>query len=680
MTELRDEGLKALRTLVGSDDADFRDHQWEAIAALVEERRRVLVVQRTGWGKSAVYFVATQLLRARGAGPTLLVSPLLALMRDQIDAAARGGVRAHRITSDNKDEWEQVTEALERDEVDLLLVAPERFANPGFRADVLPQIAPRVGLLVIDEAHCISDWGHDFRPDYRRLTEVVDGLASGVPVLCTTATANDRVVDDIVDQLGADLVVLRGPLDRASLALDVIHLPTQPQRLAWLAEHLPTLPGTGIVYTLTVADAQTVAEWLRFRGIAARAYSGGETTETRIEIEEQLKRNEIKCVVATSALGMGYDKPDLAFVVHFQVPGSAIAYYQQVGRAGRKLDHAYGIALVGHEDRQIQDWFINTAFPPRDKAEAIVGLLGEAGGWVTMRELQEAVNARQSRVEAMLKILEVEGVVERDGRKWRRTDVEWEYPQERVEAVTARRREEQVRMREFLDGDACLMEFLRRELDDPDAAPCGRCARCLSRELVPHEYGTEVAREALSYLREQTHDIEPRKKWPDMKNIPAEHRAEWGRVLSVGDDARIVEEQKAKGRFDDDLVDALAAMVRRWSPDPMPTWVTCVPSLRNPDLVPSLAQRLAAKLGLPFHAAVTKVRETETQQDLDNSAQQLRNVAGAFVVADAAPDGPVLLVDDAVDSRWTLTVVVQSLREAGGGAVFPLALARLQGD
>jgi ATP-dependent DNA helicase RecQ len=682
VTDLQDRARAALRALVG-DDAEFRGDQFEAIHALVAERRRTLVVQRTGWGKSAVYFVATKLLRDQGAGPTLLISPLLSLMRNQIDAGGMGGVRAARITSDNTEDWERIVDAMQRDEIDLLLVAPERFANRRFQSEMLPLIASRVGLVVIDEAHCISDWGHDFRPDYRRITSVLDLLPAGVPVLCTTATANDRVVEDIVGQLGDDLCVLRGPLDRESLALDVVHLPSPAQRLAWLVETIPKLPGTGIVYTLTVEDARRVTSWLRMHRIDARAYFGNETTEAKIEIERLLQTNAVKCVVATSALGMGYDKPNLAFVVHFQVPGSAVAYYQQVGRAGRAIDQAFGIALSGREDRQIQDWFINTAFPPREHAEQVVALVSERHDWVKLAELEREVNLRRSRLTNMLKVLEVEGVVERDGQKWRRTSAPWEYPQARVAAVTARRHEEQDRMREFLEGSGCLMEFLRRELDDPTAAPCGRCARCLGHPLFPHAVAVDLARDAVGFLRNQWLTLEPRKQWPNGARIPANQQAEPGKLLGVSGDGGwsvAAVEQRARDHYDDDLVEALTELTRGKAPDPRPTWVTCVPSLRRPDLVSSLAARFAARVQLPFRPVVTKVHECAPQTELDNSAQQYRNVEDAFSVVGAVPDGPVYLVDDFVDSRWTLTFVAARLREAGAGPVFPLALAQARSD
>src|SRR5437588_9016920 len=263
---LRDEAETCLRALAG-EHARLREDQWTAIRALVAERRRALVVQRTGWGKSAVYFVATALLRARGGGPTLIVSPLLALMRNQVDAAARAGIAARTINSANLDEWDQVAEEVRAGAVDVLLVSPERLNNPGFRDDVLPRLAGTTGLVVIDEAHCVSDWGHDFRPDYRRLRTLLAELPPGIPVLATTATANARVTTDVADQLG-DALVLRGALDRESLRLGVLSLPTAAHRLAWLADQLDRLPGSGIIYTLTVAAAEETAAFLRSRGFA----------------------------------------------------------------------------------------------------------------------------------------------------------------------------------------------------------------------------------------------------------------------------------------------------------------------------------------------------------------------------------------------------------------------------
>src|SRR3954470_15054656 len=439
---------EVLRRLAG-EHAVLRDDQWLAIEALVVDRRRVLCVQRTGWGKSAVYFVATALLREQGSGPTLLVSPLLALMRNQVLAADALGLRARTINSANRDDWQPIFDELQRDEVDLLMISPERLNNPAFRSDVLPDFVDRVGLLVVDEAHCISDWGHDFRPDYRRIAALLPTLSADVAVLCTTATANDRVVADVEAQLQTEagaLLTLRGPLERESLRLEVVNLPGSAERLAWLATHVPNLPGSGIVYCLTIRDVALVTDWLRKQGISAEPYSGESDPESRPGVESRLLNNEVKCVVATSALGMGYDKPDLGFVVHYQSPGSPIAYYQQVGRAGRKLAESDAVLLRGFEDRQIQDYFINVAFPPEQRVRDVLDVLESSEEPQSLPAIEQQVNVRRGRLEAMLKVLEVEGAVARTGSKWSRTSVPWEYDAERVERVTAVRRAEQKAM------------------------------------------------------------------------------------------------------------------------------------------------------------------------------------------------------------------------------------------
>ena len=663
------EGL--LRRLTASPASTFRPGQWEAIEQLVERRGRVLVVQRTGWGKSAVYFVATRLLRQAGAGPTLLVSPLLALMRNQIAMAERAGVRAATINSGNRQEWEGIEADVREGSVDILLVSPERLNNPRFRHEVLPDLVQGVGLLVVDEAHCISDWGHDFRPDYRRIARVLQVLPAGVPVLCTTATANDRVVHDVVAQLGDDLGVIRGPLERESLALAAVALPDPPQRLAWLASVIPTLDGSGIVYCLTIADTERVAGWLRSRGIDAVAYSGQSDSDDRIALEDDLLANRVKVVVATSALGMGFDKPDLSFVVHYQNPGSPIAYYQQVGRAGRALDQAAGVLLLGREDAEIQDYFIRTAFPPKDQATQVVGLLEERAGPVSPAELEGHVNARRSRMESMLKVLEVEGAVERVSGGWRRTVQPWAYDGDRVERVTALRRVEQAAMNDYAATSGCRMAFLRRQLDDPVDADCGRCDNCGGRRWDVAVDPRLVA-EAVRHVRGTILEIEPRKRWPSGMAgvggaIGADRRLLSGRALRASGDG-------GWAGGPDELLQAAAALIRRWAPEPAPGWVTCVPSTSSPTFT-GFARRLAADLGLEFCPVVRRVRAGRPQREMQNSAQQLANVLGAFEVAAPVPAGPVLLVDDTVDSRWTLTAVGAALREAGSGPVHPFVLS-----
>lgn len=685
--------LRLLRQALGNAGAEFRGGQWEAIDALVNRRERLLVVQRTGWGKSSVYFIATRILRVRGRGPTLIVSPLLALMRNQIEAAERLGVSALTINSTNREAWNEIQRAVRNGEADALLVSPERLANEEFVSNVLLPIAEQIGLLVVDEAHCISDWGHDFRPDYRRLVNILQRMPANVPILGTTATANNRVVDDVQTQLG-DIGIQRGSLMRSSLALQTIQLPTQAERLAWLAEHVASLPGTGIIYTLTKRDAKQVSDWLQSHEIESRAYFGGVSDDAfedshafRQHLEQQLLDNKIKVLVATPALGMGYDKPDLGFVLHYQMPGSIVAYYQQVGRAGRAIEHAVGILMAGEEDGQIHEYFRKSAFPKETWVRKILEELAESDG-LTTPQLEEAVNLRSGQIEQVLKFLSVENPapVIKSGSQWQRAPVPYSMDHDKIERLTEQRETEWDEVRRYVAEEGCLMEFLARALDDEDPQPCGKCARCLGRPIVTPTFSREIAISATRYLRQAELELQCKKQvtrgaLPEYGlsgNIPAHLRPETGRILSRWGDAgwgQLVAYDKHSGHFRDELVHTVVEMLNvRWQPTPAPEWVTCVPSLNHPTLVPDFAVRLADALGLPFKPVVKKVKENEPQKVQQNKFYQCRNLDGVFGIEGSVPKEPVLLVDDVVDSGWTLTIAAALLLDAGSGPVWPCAL------
>ena len=693
MTEAtRDEAEHALRLLAGTD-ARLREDQWTAIEALVTGRRRALVVQRTGWGKSAVYFVATALLRARGAGPTVIVSPLLALMRNQVAAAARAGTRAVTVNSSNVEEWSGVYDAVQAGEVDVLLVSPERLNNPGFRDSVLPQLAATTGLLVVDEAHCISDWGHDFRPDYRRIRTLLDDLPAGTPVLATTATANARVVADVAEQLSEDTLVLRGALDRASLHLSVARLPSPAHRLAWLADSLDAIPGSGIVYTLTVAATEEVASYLRSRGVTAAAYSGRTDDAERRQAEDDLLGNRIKALVATSALGMGFDKPDLGFVVHLGAPASPIAYYQQVGRAGRGVDAAQVVLLPGAEDEAIWRYFASLGFPSEEQVRTTLAALGDTP--LSTAALEARVDLRRTRLETMLKVLDVDGAVRRVQGGWTATGTPWAYDADRYAKVAADRSAEQQAMRDYAATDGCRMEFLRRQLDDPEvdgpgSAPCGRCDNCTG---VPLDTTVSPAslEAANAVLGRPGVEVEPRKLWPTgmaatgvalSGRIPADRQAETGRALGRlsdigwGTRLRTLLADGADAPVPDDVLGAVIQVLAGWGWAERPAGVVALPSRTRPELLGSLAARLAEVGRLPLLGTLERTRD-EPRSGRSNSAQRLRAVAGSLAVPPGlALDGrAVLLVDDVVDSGWTLTEAARLLREAGAGPVLPLVLA-----
>ncbi len=696
VTWTKETAVELLRKSVGNPGAEFRTGQWECVDALVNRRQRILLVQRTGWGKSIVYFLTTRILRDRGSGPAIIISPLLALMRNQIDAAAAIGIRAVTINSANREQWQAVTRDIFDGKVDVLLISPERLANDSFIQEVLLPLGNRTGLLVVDEAHCISDWGHDFRPDYRRIISVIRQMPPNIPLLGTTATANNRVIGDVRDQLG-DIRILRGPLIRESLALQNIRLKDEADRLAWLKDQIPGLPGTGIVYTLTTRDAEQVAGWLLLNGIDAAAYHSEikhpdfpDSNTYRQHLEDRLLTNQLKVLVATTALGMGYDKPDLGFVIHYQAPGSVVAYYQQVGRAGRAISHARGILLSGREDGDIHEYFRRTAFPEKKWVTAILNALDDSDG-LTITQLQDRVNLRMSQLEKVLKLLSVESPspVIKEGRAWHRTALAWEMDQGRIDFLTEQRLAEWSEVQAYFDHPGCLMSFLRQALDDPVDTVCGKCANCAPENQLPGKPVFESAVSASGFLCRSERLLHPRKLIPKDVFLETDLSgnlekqgfcAKTGRILARWGGAgwgRIVAENKHAGRFDDSLVDAVTEMIQhRWEPDPAPEWVTCIPSRRHGDLVSDFTRRLSEALGIPFHPVITCSKSHPPQKGMHNRFHQCRNLDGVFAVTGNFPVAkPVLLVDDMIDSGWTLTVAAALLLRSGSGPVFPMALA-----
>ncbi|MEU5313366.1 RecQ family ATP-dependent DNA helicase [Streptomyces sp. NPDC021562] len=711
--DLRARADAVLARLVGDETgtARLREDQWRAIEALVADRRRALVVQRTGWGKSAVYFVATSLLRATGSGPTVIVSPLLALMRNQVEAAARAGIHARTINSSNTEDWDAIQAEIAAGEVDVLLVSPERLNNPDFRDQVLPRLAAATGLLVVDEAHCISDWGHDFRPDYRRLRTMLADLPAGVPVLATTATANARVTADVAEQLGtgggSDALVLRGPLDRESLSLSVLRLPDAAHRMAWLADHLDELPGSGIVYTLTVAAAEEVTAFLRQRGHVVASYTGKTENADRQQAEDDLLGNRVKALIATSALGMGFDKPDLGFVVHLGSPSSPIAYYQQVGRAGRGVEHAEVLLLPGREDEAIWSYFASLAFPSEDLVRRTLDVLSRAGGPMSLPALEPLVELRRSRLEAMLKVLDVDGAVKRVKGGWIATGQPWTYDAGRYAWVARQREAEQQAMREYAATADCRMEFLQRQLDDEGAKPCGRCDNC-ARPRFTADTSSAAVDAARVDLGRAGVEVEPRRMWPtglpaigiELKGrIPAGEQASPGRALGrlsdIGWGNRLrplLAPQAPDTEVPDDVAGAVVEVLADWAKgpggwaagaadaQPRPRGVVTVASRTRPRLVHSLGARIAEIGRLPLLGSVEYAHEAQPVSR-SNSAQRLKALDGALTVPPALADalaevqGPMLLVDDFTETGWTLAVAARLLRRAGARGVLPLVLA-----
>lgn len=678
-----DRAYEILRESYG-ENAKFREGQKEAIEAVVNEKR-TLVVQKTGWGKSLVYFLATKLLKEKKRdGITLIISPLLALMNNQIDSAQRLGLNIKTINSDNKDEWDNIiSDICDNNTVDALIISPERLANSDFVKDCLDKIKNRVNLFVVDEAHCISDWGHDFRPDYRRIVKILQLMPGNVPVLATTATANDRVVNDIVAQLGENLVISRGELIRESLAIQVIKLQKKEDRLAWLAENIEKMPGSGVVYCLTKADCDLVTDWLNENNIKSEKYYADISKEYKAIILDKFQKNEIKVLVATVAFGMGYDKPDIGFVIHFQRPANIVSYYQQIGRAGRGIELAYAVLLCGEEDEHINQYFINSAFPTEKDMNIVVDFITDNPG-KSISEIKGALNIRANRVEKTLKYLTVSDDIytEDVNRKkcYYKSAKKWKPDLERSEGITAIRYKEMQDMDEFTKQKGCYMKYIAEKLDDVNAKVCGKCSNC-GGLLFDERVGAETVQRAQQFIKSKFGVIEPRKQFPDKTKIESEFQFKGGIVLSNYADAGYgMAVQKGKyldGYFADELVDASVKILSEFIKNNNIEWITPVTSKRHPKLVPDFAKRLADKLDIGYFEGIKKL-DAEEQKKFENSDGQYKNANDSFEIIQVKKEN-ILLVDDMVDSRWTFTVCAMKMREMGSGDIYPFALANTAG-
>ena len=671
--------MQAVLTRLAGADAAPRAEQLDAVQALLQPAARVLVVQATGWGKSAVYWAATRALRSLGCGPALVVSPLLALMRDQVMAADRAGLAAATVNSTNFAEWDEVFERLDSDAIDVLLVSPERLGNPRFAAR-LGELLARVGLIVIDEAHCISDWGFDFRPDYQRLARALLATPTA-SILATTATANHRVSRDIGRQLGQQALTFRGTLARTSLTLSVVPGLSPLQRYAWMADAIERLPGSGIVYVLTVAEAERLAAFLRSLGHAVEAYSGQIDAERRLQVEEQLRHNQIKAVVATSALGMGYDKPDLGFCVHIGSPASPVAYYQQVGRAGRGVAHAEGVLLPSEADERIWDYFATATIPDEVHAHKVLEVL--AAEALSLPEIEARTGVRRGRLEALLKILAVEGVVDKDGSSWRASGPAYVHDRAKWSALIEVRRQEAELMRRYARGQGCLMAYLQTALDDPAPAPCGRCSVCTGRlpdpGASPSQDKQNAARE---FLRGIDIEIEPRKLWPAgaKRKGPIKGFAQ-GRAVAFADDPAWAESLQAwrqSGELPQTLLEGAVATLARWSKH-WPARPTCVVPLAAPHMAAnqSLASFIAHKGRLPLHDVLSWQGGPAPSDSASAAVVEHLQSVMQLAPGTALPAGPVLLVACEVRSRWSASLAATLLREHGAAQVLLLGLHQL---
>ena len=690
MNFLKNDSLELLRKMLSAPEANFRYGQWEAIDNVVNKKKKNLVIERTGWGKSIVYFLSTKLLRMKGSGPTIIISPLLSLMRNQVESAIKMDINISRIDSTNEKEWNDIYISISKNTVDAILISPERLSNEIFLENLL-KISNKIGLLVVDEAHCISDWGHDFRPDYQRILSILKKMPQGMPILCTTATANKRVMDDISEQIG-DLEVQRGSLLRKSLSLQAKEMLSQEERLSWLYQNLPKLDGTGLIYTRTIRDAEKVSEWLKFNGLKVEAYHSKvkdtlrNATERREYLEDLLFNNQIKALVTTNALGMGYDKPDINFVIHYQLPGSIVSYYQQIGRAGRKIKNAYCFAMLGHEDRKINEHFIHNAFPEEDLIDKLLNIISDYNG-ISLYNLEDKLNVRRGKIEYTLKYLSCQSPspILKDGTLWKRTPVNFFLDKEKINSLINLRKSELEDMYLYIKEKKCLMQFIGNYLDDGDIEKCEKCQNCQKEGLISTEIDAINLEKARNFLKNSVEIITPRKTIP--KNSIKEYNFKSnkiyykeGRCLSRWDDGiwgTMIKEDKLKGKFREEILYQTIKMIKKWNPNPKPSLITYVPSISKPSLMSFFCSKLAEKLEISVIPLIYKIKDNQRQKLQNNMHAQYRNLDGVFKINknSLVSHKSIFLIDDIIDSGATLHICSALLFEEGFTDIFPITLS-----
>lgn len=691
---MKEIAVSLLKQMTQNPSAVFHQDQWEAIDELVTRQSKLLVVQRTGWGKSAVYFIATKLRRMKGFGPTIIISPLLSLIRNQIESAAKLGLTVVSYNSSmDRNELAKAERLIVSQQVDAVIIAPEQLGQTYFSERILSVISGNIGLFVVDEAHCISDWGHDFRLDYGRIVRVLNNMPGNMPVLATTATANIRVIADIQSQLGKQLQIIRGPLTREALQLQNIHLSSKSERLAWLAKHLPQIEGHGIIYAKTTKDCEVVAGFLQSQGINAHAYhSNLESSDEKIALEQALINNRVKVLVATSALGMGFDKPDLSFVIHYQAPGTVVEYYQQVGRAGRGIPHAMGILMIGDDDQRIQQYFINNAFPKETQINQLLAVIEQNDG-VKVSQLEPHLNFSKGKIEDILKFLSIEkpSPILKDGPEYYRTQFDYQLPREKIARLNAIKEDEWNTLIEYHHSDRCLMQFLGQELNDSNIGQCGKCANCCPENRLTSNFDQDLVLQANDFLRNRYIKIKPRATFASsgdnarqaFVNYKLPYRnpnltCEEGMALSSWKDGGwgdMVAQGKVARQFSDELIAPMVKMINSMTYAERPTWIAYIPSPRHPDLVRDFAYKLAQALQVPCRDALYVNEVRPPQKTMENSFHQSKNLDGAFGINTGnIYSNPVWLIDDAVDSKWTFTIAGALLRMHGVRQVIPVAL------
>ena len=651
----------------------FHRGQHTIIEQLVQGRR-ILAIQQTGWGKSLCYQMASLYYPYL----TIVFSPLKALMRDQCQRCNDVYDIPSAIVSSDFSEAENdatLRQAVEG-EIKVLYIAPERLSNIVWQ-NYISQM--RISMIVIDEAHCISTWGHDFRPDYRRIVRLLDAIPKSTAVLALTATANKRVEVDILQQMGVGVQVLRGSMLRSNLHLHVIHVKGDQEKLSYLAEILPYTLGTGIIYTATRPDTEIVAAFLQCQGLAAEYYHAGRDNDVRQEIEQKLMANHYKVVCSTNALGMGIDKRDIRFIIHYHIPGSPIQYYQEIGRAGRDGQVAQCVLLYDPEDLRIQEHFINQAKPASMQYATILSHLEANAGGLGQNEIMRITGFSQTATRIILKDLQDQGFIERDAKKryFAATDRPGQIDFSGYDIIRQQKLRELSDIQRYALHQGCYMTYLTTYLGDSLGSACGACGQCQPTNFFTMQVSESVQEATQRFLED---GYLPRIEKRGTTKTPA-HEAGW--ALSSHGTSRIGRLVRAckyenAGPFPLSLVARAVDVLRTRYPIAEINGVIGIPPTRSGTLVEDFARQVAAGVNREYLPVLVKVRETLEQKYLKNRLQKEDNVKGAFAVQspELVAGRTILLIDDIYNSGRMLQEAGRTLIRAGARVVYPLTITR----
>ncbi len=676
--DIKTKAYDILHSIYGKN-ASFREGQYEAIEATLSHKR-TLVVQKTGWGKSLIYFVCSKILKAQNKGLTIIISPLLTLMENQIEQATQFNLKCEQLNSSTYERHEEILNGMANNQYDLIFATPETLCKTNIITS-LSSGSINIALIVVDEAHCISDWGHDFRLEYTKIKDIITTLPESTHILATTATANNIVINDINEQFGGDTFISRGSLTRKSLNIQTSVFNDDYEKYAFILQHIQSIPGTGIIYCLTKNDCESLSEFLNMHNISARPFYSGLNNDFNNETLSLFKENKIKAIVATIKLAMGFDKGDVSFVINYDIPKNITLCYQEIGRAGRNIDNAYIIILFSNRDIKINNFFIEQAFPTEEDSLDVYNCVKNNNG-ITKRAIQSLVNIQSGKINKSIDFLEHDGFIYKDNNKYYTAPKTYFYNKEHYNAITKQRYEDLENMKNIINVKTCLSKYIVNKLDDTTAQNCGKCTNCRQKLLFSTNLNEQALREAHNFIDNKYIVIEPRKMWLDgqsNKKIPLIN--EIGFALTkynnsfYGDLVKQGKYGDLKG-FSDKLLNKVCDVIPKLFAKQKILYITAVPS-KNSTLVEDFTKQVAEKLHLKYIKILEKITNTH-QKDQQNSSYQCSHARSSFKIIDNIQhphNYNIILLDDMKDSGWTLTVCGYLLREYGFEKVFPFALA-----